>query len=54
MSIYNFDTKGKTIFEVFYIGRTMYIKEPFFKIALAGNRNIRVDNPLDVLFEDDP
>ena len=32
----------------------IYIKEPFYKIAMAGNRNIRVDNPRDVLFESDP
>lgn len=48
ISIYNFDTKGESCTRIFAKGTVIYVKEPYFKIAMAGNENIRIENPLDI------
>ncbi len=50
VSIYNFPLKGLSFSHYFYPGQVFYIKQPFFKIARAGNENVRVDDPKDVEF----
>ena len=54
VSIYNFELKGRKVEKLFKKGTVIYVKEPFFKIAMTGVENIRIDNPLDVVFENDP
>ena len=36
VSIYNFDTKDTPLNKIFFKGKIMYVKEPFFKIAMDG------------------
>ena len=54
LSVYNFDLKGKSYDYYFAKGKVIYVKEPFFKIATSGHENIRIENPSDLLFENDP
>lgn len=54
VSIYNFNSKNRPLNQIFTKGKIIYLKEPFYKIANDGNFNIRIDNPQDIVFENDP
>lgn len=51
VSVYNFSFKGQPFSHYFCPGRVLFVKEPFYKIALDRRDLIRVDDPADVEFE---
>jgi hypothetical protein len=53
LSVYNFFTPQNFKYrDVYYVGRTLYIIEPYFKLARDGVETIRVDQPNDIIFDE--
>jgi tetratricopeptide (TPR) repeat protein len=53
LAVYNFFTPQNFKYhDVYYAGRTLYIIEPYFKVASDGIETIRVDQPNDILFDE--
>ncbi len=52
-SVYNFFTpKNLKYRNVYYVGRTLFIIEPYFKMAQDGVEIIRVEQPSDIIFDE--
>ncbi len=53
LSVYNFPLGSSQSYQqIFWIGRELYVIEPFFKIATDGLPMIRVDAPAEIQFDD--
>ena len=54
ISIINFDLKGNHYDYYFSKDTVIYVKEPYYKVAKSGTIIIRIDNPKDIVFKNDP